>query len=32
MLDLIILASEAGEHADPSIGGIHLLNATWRRC
>lgn len=29
MLDLIILASEAGEHADPSVGGVHLLNATF---
>ncbi|MDM7955546.1 F0F1 ATP synthase subunit B [Blastomonas sp.] len=29
MLELIILASEAGEHADPSIGGVHILNATF---
>lgn len=29
MLDLIILASEAGEHAEPSVGGVHLLNATF---
>lgn len=29
MLDLIILASEAGEHVDPSVGGVHLLNATF---
>ena len=29
MLELIILASEAGEQADPSIGGVHILNATF---
>ena len=29
MLDLIILASEAGEVADPSVGGVGLLNATF---
>lgn len=29
MLDLITLAAAAGEHADPSIGGVHILNATF---
>jgi F-type H+-transporting ATPase subunit b len=29
MLDIAILAAAAGEHADPSVGGIHLLNATF---
>ncbi|MCG6119879.1 MAG: F0F1 ATP synthase subunit B [Blastomonas sp.] len=29
MLDLINLAAAAGEHADPSIGGVHILNATF---
>lgn len=29
MLDLFILVSEAGEYAEPSVGGVHLLNATF---
>ena len=29
MLDIAILAAAAGEHADPSVGGVHLLNATF---
>lgn len=29
MFDLFTLAAAAGEHADPSIGGVHILNATF---
>ncbi|GGB58714.1 F0F1 ATP synthase subunit B family protein [Blastomonas aquatica] len=29
MLDLVILASEAGEYVDPSVGGFNLLNGTF---